>query len=259
MASALAVRNDYAGVPEELVPRLRGIRRYVSTLNAGRMAGIMATVKALDQHGICPLLLQDTALRLKYPGALQRHMWQGELAVREEEYRDAVKLAEALGFTTEEHLSCTIARRGTTEYVILYPYGADRYLWEGAVPFPVGGANALMPDDHMVILGFAEYVWHCYPLEDAAMRLIRWIMDIHPVLSAGKVDWETLAVQAKEKSIGHKLRLMLDTYRCFAPEVLPPSFSDRLCPEKELSRHLHPEGKLKGTIRTLSQKFSRGN
>lgn len=72
MAAAAGSATGFSDVPETLIPRLKGIVKYVHTLNTGMAAGVCTLAAALNQAGITPLLLDDTALYLNWPTATQR-------------------------------------------------------------------------------------------------------------------------------------------------------------------------------------------
>lgn len=52
MASAAGKLTDFSGVPEDVIPRLRGIIRYVHTLNSGMLAGVWAVCAKMNEAGI---------------------------------------------------------------------------------------------------------------------------------------------------------------------------------------------------------------
>lgn len=212
MAAAMVSENDYMGTPGELVPRLRGITRYVRTLNAGMTAGLCALGKQFNEAGIPAVLVGSTAVHLGYPNPPQRHMWQMEIGVLEADFPRAAALAEHAGFTVEQTPYSATARRGNTQCILVRK--GMGYTQE-TTELTVNGVSFLMPSGAELIVSLAEAVFQVLSGTAPGAKLIPWIMDLHG-LTAAVSDWDAVAAAADKRGTAAQVRLVLELYHALA-------------------------------------------
>lgn len=216
MAAVVSAANHYAGTPRELVPRLRGIIKYIHTLNSGMTAGLYMLGKQYNEAGIPTALLGSTAVHLGDSDPPQRHLWQAELGVPETDFSCAVGLAEKTGFAVEKTPYSAIARRGNTQCILIRK--GMEYTQE-MTPLSVGGGTFLMPNRAELLVGLGERFFQV--LCDAApgTKVIPWIMDLHCVIGSA-VDWEAAAAAAAERGTAAQVRLVLELYQALTQAPL---------------------------------------
>ena len=215
MAAAMAAANDYKGVPLEPIPRLRGILRYVHTLNSGMTAGLCVLGKQLNEAGIPAVLLESTAVHLGYPKPPRRHMWQTEIGVSEADFLRAAALAEHAGFVVEQTPYSATARCGNTQCVLIHK--GMEYTRE-ATDLTVNGVSFLLPDSAELLVGLTETMFQVLSAGSGA-KLLPWIMDLHCVI-ASTTDWEAAAAAATERGTAGQVRLVLELYNSLASNIL---------------------------------------
>lgn len=225
MAAAVCAEHDFAGVPKALAPRIHGLIRYIRTLNAGMTAGLCALGALYTQAGIPMRLQKDTALRLGYPGLCRRHMWQADMAVPEDRYAEAVHIAREAGFTVTESPISTVVRRKNTECIVIYK--SRDSLEADARRLTAGGTEFLVPEGDALLVELAEMAFLGLMAPNFQAMTARWIMDLHPFLSAETVDWDAAAAIAAARGTGAKVRLVLECYDTLAPGKLPQGCWER--------------------------------
>lgn len=216
MAAAVAAVNDYQGAPLELVPRLRGINRYVHTLNSGMTAGLCALGKRFNEANILAVLLGSTAVHLGYPEPPRRHIWQTEISVSEADFSQAVALAEHAGFVIEQTPYSATARCGNTQCVLIRK---GREYAQRVTDLTVNGVSFLIPCNSELLVSLAEMVFQALSDTGTGAKLIPWIMDLHCVI-ASTADWKAAAAVAAKRGTASQVRLVLEMYCSLAPNIL---------------------------------------
>ncbi len=210
MAAAISTAHDCVGVPPALIPRLRGIMRYVHTLNSGMAAGICTLGKQYNEAGIPTMLLGSTALHLTAPNRPRRHMWQMEIGVSEEHFPQAVALAKQAGFAVEQTPYSAAARCGNTQCVLIRKgMDAAQGTWEG------NGVSFLLPDGAELLVSLAQTAFQTLFGTDAKVKLVAFMMDLH-CLVAAKPNWDAVAAAAKKRGLSTQVRLMLEVYHALS-------------------------------------------
>lgn len=222
MAAALSAARDYAGVPQELIPRLRGISRYVHTLNSGMTAGLCALGKRFQEAGIPAVLLGSTAVHLGYPEPPRRHIWQMQITVPAEDFSQAVELAERAGFLIELTPFGADARRGNTQRVFIR---RDADPAGEAAALTVGGVSFLLPGSAELLVSLGQAVFQLLSGKAPGAKLIPWIMDLHCVIGADP-DWNGAAAAAAERGTASQVRLVLELYNSLIPNTLTGEILD---------------------------------
>lgn len=222
MAAAMVAANDYKGTPSELVPRLRGIIRYVHTLNSGMTSGLCALGKQFHEAGIPAVLLARTAVHLGYPKPPCRHIWQMQLSVPKADFPRTVALAGQAGFTVEQTPYSATARCGNTQCILIRK--GMEYA-RGAKELTVNGVSFLLPNSGELLVSLAEAVFQALSGTGLGTNMIPWIMDLHCVI-ASTADWKAAAFAAKERGTAGQVRLVLELYNSLAPSTLTGEILD---------------------------------
>lgn len=217
MAAVVSAANNYAGTPRELVPRLRGIIKYIHTLNSGMTAGLYMLGKQYNEAGIPMALLGSTAVHLGYSRPPQRHLWQAELGVSETDFSRAVGLAEKTGFAVEKTPFSATVRRGNTQCILIRK--GMEYTQE-MTPLSVGGGTFLMPGSGELLVNLGERFFQILCDTAPGTKLLPWIMDLHCVIGSA-VDWEAAAAAATGSGTAAQVRLVLEFYQALTQVPLP--------------------------------------
>ena len=229
MAAAMAASRNYAGVPAALIPRLRGIIKYVHTLNAGMTAGLYSLGGLLRDAGIPMVLLGGTAVHFGCPQAPVRHLWRMQLGVSEGDFRRVEELAAKAGFTVEATPWCVTARKENTQCVAIVR-GA-----EGAGALTTGGISFRMPSQAELLTGMADTLFQFFLDKSPGAKLLPWIMDLRCVLSWIS-DWEQTAALCAKQGQAARVRFMLQWYAGISGQELPQSLLDLFGTDRETRR-----------------------
>lgn len=214
MAAAAGSATGFSDVPETLIPRLKGIVKYVHTLNTGMTAGVCTLAAALNQAGITPLLLDDTALYLNWPTATQRHLWQMNIAVTPKEFSELAAIAQQAGFQTESVPGGMIIRRGVTQQIFAIALKDSAYQRRGAAILKKGTAQFLCPTPAAVLVGLIQRAFRALLRPNCRADILRWCMDMKHLLSQlSETDWQMAQEIAKTEQAQSHVQLLLDIYQ----------------------------------------------
>lgn len=231
MAAIVSSANGYCGVPEALIPRLKGILKYVHTLNSSMTAGLCALGKHLSAAGIPFTLLRRSAVQLHYPNAPQRHIWEMQIGVSEADFSHIAALAGEAGFTAHQEPYHILLQRGNAQSINVFKLAAQE---ETADTITVGGVVFHVPSSEHLTVSLADATFGALSRFGGA-TLVPWIMDLHCVITNG-VNWEHVAAIANKQGIASRVRLVLEIYDQLIPDVLPKDMINTLCPEKKTIR-----------------------
>lgn len=213
MAAAAASTVDFSGVPEEWIPRLRGIIKYVHTLNTGMTAGVCTLATALNRAGITPVLLDDTALYMRWPTAMQRHLWQMNIAVKPEELSKLPDIAKITGFQVEAVPGGMIIRRGVTQQIFAIAVKENAYQRHNATLLKKGTAQFLCPQPAAVLVGLLQRAFRTLLRPNCRADILRWCMDMKHLLNQlSEADLLQAALIAKEEQAQGHVQLLLEAY-----------------------------------------------
>lgn len=213
MAASAGALCGFDSVPGTVVPRLRGIIKYVHTLNSGMMAGICMIGKVLNQAGIDVLLLEDTALYAAFPDAPQRHLWQMRLGVRRRDFQNAVEHIAQAGFETEKYVYAAVAKQGITRQVSIMSYEDDAYLWQNTTVLQKGAVRFLCPALAATFIQANQSAFRALTKPSPRTAMVRWCMDMKLLTQQmTPEDWQQmLQIAAKEKACG-QIRLLTELF-----------------------------------------------
>lgn len=231
MAAAMAAANDYAGVPAETIPRLRGIVKYVHTLNSGMTAGLCALGQKLGQAGIVAEVLGSTAVHLGYEKPL-RHIWQMEIGVTETDFPRIGQLAAQAGFALEQTPYSITARSGNTQCILIRKGMSPG---QNASTLTVGGASFLMEGSADLLVSLAQAIFQLLWGPAPGAKLLPLFMDLHRVISSGP-DWAEAAAAAAEHGVADHVRLVLELYNSLAPDILTEDITNLFGTEPTAAR-----------------------
>ena len=93
-----AARNEYAGVPPKLLPRVKGILAYHAAKNTAVMCETAKLVGYLRAAGIDVLLCKGAAIKCIYGQNRVRHMWDADFSVKKADFKRAVAIARENGY-----------------------------------------------------------------------------------------------------------------------------------------------------------------
>lgn len=213
MAAAAGSTVRFADVPEALIPRLRGIVKYVHTLNSGMFSGACLLGAACNQAQIPVLLLEDTALYMRYADAPQRHLWQVCIGVQAAQYEEVLDLAQKSRFTVERHPYAAVARQGITQQIVIRPLDEKSYLWDGAVELKKGNTAFLCPQPATMLIEACQRMFRALTKPNPQISLVHWCMDMKILLNhLSDADWLCGKEIAKNEHAQCHIRFLLAAY-----------------------------------------------
>ena len=227
--AAGAVAEDYSQVPSALVPRLRGLLKYVHTLNSGMTAGLLSLATALHKEGIALLLLEDTALSLCMGS--RRQLWQLRVGVCKKDYNRAVEIAHAGGWVGEASPWAATLKQSTARQITLFPFAQDSYVWENTTTLQKGSIPLLCPEPAALLMGLCQLGFRALTKQNPRVAMVHWAMDMKLLLSSFEErHWQRALHLAQQENACCHVGLLLRIYAALSESAL---CADAFCGPKE--------------------------
>lgn len=231
MAAVAGSSAQFSGVPQALVPRLRGIIKYVHTLNSGMMAGVCALAAALNGEDISVLLLEDTALYMRHTALPQRHLWQMCIGVRKSDYERTLDIARTCGFTVEIFENAAALRQGVTRQITVIPLDETSFLWQGAQELKKGNAVFLCPAPAAILIAISQRAFRSLTKKTSRVAMVRWCMDVKLLSELmTQADWQCASQIAACEHAENHMCLLFAAYHAITgidPSAQAPFGSER--------------------------------
>ena len=217
LAATVSAAQNYAGVPELLVPRLKGILKYVHTLNGGTISALLHLGKQFNQAEIPMLLLKSTALYIGCPEVPRYHLWKAEIGIPEYALPLALEIAVQAGFSVEPTSRYVIASRDKMQHVFLYPYQEDNFLLEKAKPVSVQDICFLMPSLEPLMVSLAESLIEILMLPNPRAKPFSLLLMLYHLAQTAP-QWEETAAIAAQRGSANQVRLALESVTHLIPD-----------------------------------------
>lgn len=237
MLSCLGYLHNWDLFPPEIVPRLKGVHRYHQVRNSMGMPWLIRQLHVLDDAGIPVMLIKGVAMRAYYAPGTPRLMWDYDIAVPTQQYKEAVGLLGRDGNTLKEEWEHSSAITSGKEELDLHCWifkkneenGSD--FWERAVHFDFHGMDVCVPSPEDMLIHQLDTQSRNYFLNEAPERRMKWLYDCRCVVeAAGGLNITSIEVRAGELHVTNQVRMMLRQFcRCF-PELIEKKRLDAAFP-----------------------------
>lgn len=211
LATATTAKNGFSEVPQALLPRLRGLQKYIHTLNAGVISGLLSLSKALECQNISMLLTQETGLYAEDPYVPQRQLWHTRIGLLPEDMEKATTIAERLGYSVERTPLAAVLKKGVMHNYVFIAMPKEHWIWDGAVS--TRGQTLLRPRYGAMLISQCQSGFRMLLSQSPKLGIVGWMMDMHLLMQ--KMDTHEWACAAKIATIDHattQIALMLSIY-----------------------------------------------
>lgn len=209
MASAAAAKTGFDRLPPAVTPRLRGLIKYIRTLNAGMYSALWLLANGLREAGIPALAQSETALYLLCPEAPQRQLWQLRVAVPRESYESALEAAEKIGFQVERRGLVAVARYQTTRWIVIAQVADWEKQSAQAVEVEKHNARLLCPSLPALLLELCQDAFRALTKDSCQGAVVCWLMDLQVLLRLmTEENWETARKMAENDHLTPHIRLL---------------------------------------------------
>jgi hypothetical protein len=230
LIAQMCARHKYAGVPKHLVPKIRGLTRYLTTINALRVVELFKFLKRLNQADIPVMLTKGVAIRVGYYPQIIRYMADTDIYVEEKNFFGAVGLAKDYGCEGRLAYHSIDLKKGSLAVDIHRVFvkellnGADSAgIWQRATKTDQNGVSFYIPSREdmvvqIVVSGFYNVIESAW---DQGRKHIKWIIDLLPfLLDAKQADWERIILISEQLKISEQIKPMLLALNDILPQSL---------------------------------------
>lgn len=230
LAATISAANHYEGIPEDRIPALKGILKYIHTLNSGTVSSLLHLGRLLQAEAIPMILWKDTALHLGFPHFSPQHLWTAEAAIPEESYPRVLEIAEQAGFSLETVPGSALLRRGSAQQLVLYAHSEAFSI--PSHPVSVQGVTFLLPETEALILQQTDILTDLWKQPRPSGRVVSCLVRIF-CLCRENPHWQQLSDSAVRAGKAAQLRLVLEALSYLIPETPFPDtcFGNVLAPE----------------------------
>ena len=230
--ASLSQKLGYQGVPDALVPRLKGIIRYYSASNAMQMKELFCLLQKLNEADADVMLLGSAAMKAYYMPHTVRYMRDICFRIKSGRPGNAVRALEETGeyaVGTGEHQAAVIRNRQKPGIRFICPNGCDPgtnqdegVFWEGAAETSFQGERVFIPPCEMLLLLVLSDVFQA-ALSGSSNHSgrIQWALDSAFLPGKDGFRWEKLLEWCSRLDLSLEIRIMLQILNGLFPALVP--------------------------------------
>ena len=234
MLTRLAARTEWAGVPDEMVPTLSGLRKKLIMSNALQISDAMKLIRKLNEEQIPVLVVKGGAMRLSLLSDLPRKMADIDFVVPEEKRLACWKAAYAAGYHTREFgmhsLDLHLGNRSAVDiHCIMFKSNLQKpepveLLQKDAAVLERQGVRFSVPSPEDAFLMTMTNAVDDY-LVGSGKGPVTWIADCADLADRYELDYAKIAEHAEAFHVQTLFRIAI----AFLQRILPERFRDLCC------------------------------
>ena len=219
LIAQMCSKQNYVGTPEQLIPVIKGLSRYLTTMNAFRVVELFKLIKEINKADIPIMLTKGVAIRVGYYPKVNRYMADTDVYVAGKNFDKTVKLAREYGCEGTSSFHSMDLKKGALAVDVHKVFvkellnGANPDgIWHRAVKTDQNGVSFYIPsrEDMIVQILVTGFYNVLEESRDNEKTHIKWIIDILPfLLDEEKVDWKKAAQIAEELKISDQIKVMI--------------------------------------------------
>lgn len=226
----LSRRMEYRGVPSSLIPRVRGVIRYHTALNARQFQEFHHLLKQFNEHGIDVMLMKGGAMRTYYMPRVIRYMGDIDFWVKPEDFDRACELARASGeyeyfpyahhvglgrngCMLEMHVSYLKENQGKTN---------EEIFWKESEKTVLLGEPVFIPAPEAMLLSILTNIFgDCIRGNVYGSSWVRWAADCKWLIQKNNIAWDTLCSLSAQYGVNLSVKIMLMILNDIFPGIVP--------------------------------------
>ncbi|MDR0543693.1 MAG: nucleotidyltransferase family protein [Dysgonamonadaceae bacterium] len=226
--------------PDELIPRLKGVIRFLQYKNAALLEGFSDAGKRLNAKNIPLLLIKGIAMRF-LDISKPRLMWDVDFVVDEENYDEAIRCAEEAGFTIKwrwPHSSDLIKGVAALDIHRLYMHQHGtvaftsnniRRIFIEARKETFCGVEVLIPRSEDLMLIALTNLYHNLVV-DRNEKVNRYYCcyDILKIITSNQLNWDVIIDASLQMNVLYQIRIILEFVDELWPSAVPGELLDRI-------------------------------
>ncbi|GHV57725.1 hypothetical protein FACS1894182_07360 [Bacteroidia bacterium] len=227
-------------LPEELIPRLKGVVRFLLYKNATLLQGFTEVGKNLNTKNIPLLLIKGAAMRFLDMNK-PRLMWDVDFVVNEENYDETIRCAVKAGFEIKwswPHSSDLIKGAAALDIHRLYmhQHGPAAFASENIKRIFVQarketfcGVEVLIPHSEDLMLVALTNLYHNLVV-DRNENVTRYycFYDILKMIIRQQLNWDMIIDTALQMKVLYQVRIILEFINELWPSVVPAELLDKI-------------------------------
>ena len=229
--ASLSQRLDFQGVPDNLVPRVKGIFRYHSARNAMQMKEFLGLLKKLNEAGADVMLLDGAAMKAHYMPHAVRFMGIISFRIRSGGPEKAINALEGTGeytVRTGEHQTVIIRnqQKPPIQFICLNDDSGmnhgEEMIWEDAAETSFQGERVFIPARETLLLLILSDVFQSV-LSGGNHRSgrIQWAQDSAFLLGEDGFGWKRLRELCRRSDLSVEILIMLKILNDLLPALIP--------------------------------------
>ena len=221
MLAQAVEKNGFLGVPEKLLPRVKGVISYHVVKNTVVMCETAKLIGVLKEEGVNVLLCKGTAIKCLYGPNRVRHMWDADFSVKKEQYEQAISIARNNGYEgiAARHSVDLRGKSGNLAdihqiFMRELLLTGDTAVWSRAVSGSFYGQDVSVPCREDLVIQLLTNAALDFAQQPAPFK---WVADMVNLLP--KCDFDKLIACARELGVGAQTAFVLRILRPVLPEL----------------------------------------
>lgn len=230
--ASLSQRLDYQGVPDDLVPRVKGVIRYYSARNAMQMKELLCLLKKLNKTNADVMILYGAAMKAYYMPYTVRYMGDISFRIKIDGLQNAISALEDTGkytIKTSEHQLTIIKNQQKPEilFTCLNCYDSEMnhdedVFWEDALETSFQGERIFIPSrETQLILILSNVFQAAFIGRNSCCGRIQWVQDSAFLLGKDGFSWKRLRDFCSQLDLSTEILIMLKILNDLFPTLIP--------------------------------------
>ena len=228
---------QYQGVPGQLIPRIRGLIRYYTVLNAKQMQEFYCLLKLLNANKIDVMLMKGGAMKAFYVPKSIRHMGDVDFVVKRADFQRACKVIEETGeyvcFIRSHHM--TVQRNGQ----ILELHNSflkenqkrdnEEVFWKEIQETHVQEEKVYVPVPEVLLIQVLTNIFGDVVRGNFyKTHWVRWVVDSVRIIDQNELDWNKIQLYCQKFHVTLAVRTMLEILNDILPGKVDKSILQSL-------------------------------
>ena len=221
----------WKNVPDDLAPRLQGVRRKFVAKNAVLLADALKFLRAMNEGGVMPLVVRGGALRLALLPDIPQKMYDVDAVVLRSEYERSCALAVERGFEHDYYVAHSADFRTGGRACVDLHYTVFKANIQGEEPTDAifahgtrverGGAIFLVPCPEDAFLILMVNIVANYLSRELPKGPVTWLADCYDLAQRYELSYADIVSHAREYGVLAEFKVALALMRSYLPNAFP--------------------------------------
>lgn len=221
---------QWVGIPASILPRLKGVLRYVQVYRSMTMPWLCQSIQLLSDANIPVMLTGGIAVREGYCKTAPVHCWHFDIAVRKADFSSACRSLQEGQAKASPEAKLSVKLR-VWSHPLPNGAGDETSLWDRARKQRFQNLEVFIPSaEDLLLYELEDRMADCFAEQPPQIIRMRWFYDGCRILSNSKLSLPDLAIRAEQLEMRYAAAALMPYFAESFPEIVNPDEVGRLFP-----------------------------